>query len=162
MFKRKERAMSNAWSAAEIEQLHESWRNGIAVKEIALALNRSRNAVLGKALRENLIKRQPGRPRMDPEKRRDMATPKYDYIVHLKPPPKPRKEHLTPFDLLPPDTVGLHFLMDLGRDDCRYALNNALQGEFYFCGERVKTGSPYCEKHHGICRIPPPVKEKRT
>jgi len=157
--------MSNAWSAADIEQLHESWRNGIAVKEIALALNRSRSAVLGKAMRENLVMRQPGRPRLDREKRRDMATPKYDYIVRIKPPPKPREEDLTPFDLLPPDTVGLHFLMDLGRDDCRFALNNALPlagGEFYFCGEQVKTGSPYCEKHHGLCRIPPPVKEKQT
>lgn len=153
--------MNNAWSQSEIKQLHESWLNNISVKEISLALNRSKSAVTGKAMRENLVKRQPGRPRIESEQRRKLAMPRYDYIVHIKPPATLRQEDLTEYDLLPPDTVGLRFMADLGRQDCRYALNNALQGEFYFCGEQVKNGSPYCEKHHSVCRTPPPEKQDK-
>lgn len=32
-------------------------------------------------------------------------------------------------------------------DDCRWPFGDPLAGEFYFCGQRKKDGSPYCDHH---------------
>ena len=32
-------------------------------------------------------------------------------------------------------------------DDCRWPFGDPLVGDFYFCGERKRDGSPYCDHH---------------
>lgn len=55
----------------------------------------------------------------------------------------------------PIDPLGLP-LADLNLRQCRFAVNNAAKGEQHlFCGHPVRSGSSFCEHHHGRVFVRP-------
>ncbi len=62
----------------------------------------------------------------------------------------PRPLSVTEYDTIDPKTPGLLRMMELRRHHCRWPLNNALGGEYYFCGDQKAAGRPYCERHAAI------------
>ena len=47
-------------------------------------------------------------------------------------------------------------MLDLKPHHCRWPLNNALGGEYYFCGDQRQSGKPYCEAHTALAYQPNP------
>jgi len=67
---------------------------------------------------------------------------------------KPVKVKKTKWDDVDPKTPGLIRMMDLKNQMCRWPLNNAVNGDFYFCGGQAKPGKSYCAEHHAIAYVP--------
>jgi len=144
------------WTPAETETLRQGLADGLNAGAIALMLNRTRNSVLGKAMRERMIeagRKQPRKQKPMPLKR--MPVSGYTRTWYTRRPilRDAQEIELTEWDKLPPNAPGLVKLQDLGPRDCRFGLNNALHGEFYFCAQPRKHRSSYCEAHHEICYI---------
>ncbi len=136
------------WTAEQIATLHRMNRDGASARDIAKALKKTRNAVLGKLLRERGRKSPPKpKPRMT-HYTRDMllAVP----VNQSKP---PMRLDATPHDALPPDAPGLVLMEDLRAGMCRFPLNNALHGVYFFCGEPAMPLRSYCAAHNARCYV---------
>jgi hypothetical protein len=59
----------------------------------------------------------------------------------------PRAATLAPYDTIDPRTPGLLRLEDLQPHNCRWPLNSAMQGEYFFCGGLRDGARPYCPTH---------------
>lgn len=138
------------WTDDEVARLLTYHREGRSAAAIAAAMGKTRNAVLGKLMRERNRAANGSKPRTGSKRRASIS----NWL--LKPwsvllAPLRMKE--TPWDSVPPDAPGLLLVAGLQPHHCRFALNNALQGQFYFCGKDRKPRSPYCDEHHSICYI---------
>ena len=133
------------WTSRALATLARMAQAGSNSTQIAAALGSglTRNAVLGK------IHRLRGKGTSLPT---SAATP----ALKPKPKPKPklfapaltpRPATLTPYDTIDPKTPGLLRMLDLQPHNCRWPLNSALQGEYYFCGAQVAPDRPYCPTH---------------
>ena len=162
------RARDNLWPEARIKKLLALLAKGKSSAEIAKALGKSvtRNAVLGKIHRLKLAGElgapykaaKPEKPKDDPavaKAKRVLARQhrvSYGFgaaaVPSLSTPPRELKA--TEYDAIDPSTPGLLRMMDLRAHHCRWPLNNALGGEYYFCGDKRQGLRPYCEKHVAI------------
>ena len=134
------------WTSRALATLARMAQAGSNSTQIAAALGNglTRNAILGK------IHRLRGKGTALPT---SAATPA------LKPKPKPKPKLFAPvaltprpvalsfYDTVDPLTPGLLRLEDLQPHDCRWPLNSATQGEYYFCGAPQVFGKPYCPAH---------------
>jgi GcrA cell cycle regulator len=117
------------WTDDEIAALTAMWTRGATAREISKRLNRSRNAVIGKAKRLGI--NQPVKPE--------------PIIVVVppapKPPPPPRApkaEHYVPF-------------ASLGPRSCYYPVGKHRdEPPDGFCGDPTHKHLPYCERHAKI------------
>jgi len=141
------------WKPDEVEVLRQKLAEGLSSKDIGKLLGRTSNAVLGKAMRERMLKLKPRKQKPMPLKR--MPVSGYTRTWYTRRPilRDAQEIELTEWDKLPPNTPGLVKLQDLGPRDCRFGLNNALHGEFYFCAQPRKHRSSYCEAHHAVCYV---------
>jgi len=136
------------WTSRALATLAHMAREGSNSTQIAEVLGNglTRNAVLGK------IHRLRGKGTSLPT---SAATPALKPKPKPKPKPKlfapvaltPRPATLTPYDTIDPKTPGLLRMMDLQAHSCRWPLNSALQGEYYFCGGLREGARPYCPTH---------------
>ena len=127
------------WTLKTIATLARMTRAGANSSQIAAALGNgiTRNAVLGKIHRL---------------RSKGTALPTSAATPALKPKPKPKPKPrlpvvLTPHDTVDPKAPGLLRMMDLDRHHCRWPLNSAMRGEYYFCGAQVAPDRPYCPAH---------------
>ena len=155
------------WDAKATGLLIKLHREGCSAAQIAKALRNkvTRNAVLGK------VHRLRGVGQLEPattnaadlartvavakSKSREIARqhkPSTGFGSAAVPsvviPPRPIS--VTEYDTIDPKTPGLLRMTELRRHHCRWPLNNALGGEYYFCGEQQAPDRPYCEKHAAI------------
>lgn len=160
------------WTDDRIERLKALWHEGKSASEIAAILGGglSRNGVIGKIHRLKLDKRAKpsvkavkakggnGRAGKDrgivqaARKARAKAS-----TVTLRPPMtdlKPPKPLPIPKDL--PELSARRRLIDLGAHECRYCTGDPLTADHSFCGEPVKPGASWCEKHYAVVftRVP--------
>jgi GcrA cell cycle regulator len=167
------KARDNFWPEARVKRMLALMAQGKSSAQIAKALGKgiTRNAVLGKIHRLKLAGEldapykpsKPETPKDDPEVvkvRRVLARqhrPSYGFGAAALPtvPVPPREIRATEYDAIDPKTPGLLRMMELRRHHCRWPLNNALGGEYYFCGDQKVAGRPYCEKHAAIAYHPP-------
>lgn len=165
----------NLWPAARTKKLLALKAQGKSSAEIAKALggNVTRNAVLGKIHR--LVAagvlhspRSPGNPPKVIKPKPDPAVAKvhrvlarhhrvsYGFGAAAVPavPMPPRELKTTKYDAIDPATPGLLRVDDLKTHHCRWPLNNALGGEYYFCGDQRQSGKAYCEAHTALAYQP--------
>lgn len=154
------------WTKARVARLVAMTAQGFSSTQVARKLGGgiTRNAVLGKLyrLRKQGLPPKAGEPKPEPKPEPKAAKPKAAKL--------PRKQHkqsfgfgaaatpnpatpptpvpLTDYDGIDPRTPGLLRIMDLKAHHCRWPLNNALGGEYYFCGDKRQGMKPYCEKHN--------------
>ena len=139
------------WTFRALATLARMAREGSNSTQIAAELGNglTRNAVLGK------IHRLRGKGTSLPT---SAATPALKPKAKPKPKPKlfapvaltPRPATLTPYDAIDPLTPGLLRMLDLQAHNCRWPLNSAMQGEYYFCGAQVAPDRPYCPAHVAV------------
>ena len=61
---------------------------------------------------------------------------------------KPPKPLPIPDDL--PELSARRRLIDLSAHECRYCTGDPLTADHSFCGEPVKPGTSWCEKHYAV------------
>ena len=120
----------------EIEKIAEMMRTKLYTgKQIAEALGRSRNSIMGLIWRTPMLKAI-GLPNPPP----------FPHKIKPKEPPKPQ-----------PVMMGPRTLLELGVFHCKFPLwaHDAKPGmEGLFCAQARLPDSPYCEKHHTLCCTP--------
>jgi len=156
------------------QELLKLWEKGLTGKEIAIKLETTRNAVMGKLhrLREqhvitykNIATRTAAirhSVRMKERAKEPQEAPK---LVEEKP-IKEVVEELLPMileELKPKDQDRRPVkFMDLSPSSCRYIISGFMPKEFMFCNEIKKLGSAYCEAHHSRCNVPNIVVRKKV
>jgi GcrA cell cycle regulator len=156
------------WDAKAIALLIRLHREKCSAAQIAKALRNkvTRNAVLGKVhrLRGSGHLEPATTNAADPARTVSVAKPKSRQIAQQQHKPSmgfgaaavpsvpipPRPLSVTEYDTIDPKTPGLLRMMELRRHHCRWPLNNALGGEYSFCGDQKAAGRPYCERHAAI------------
>lgn len=164
---------TDIWPPARVKRMLALLARGKSSAEIAKALGPpiTRSAVLGKIHRLKLAGKlgapykaaKPEKPKEDPavaKAKRVLARQhrlSYGFGAAALPTVSvpPRELEMTAYDAIDPRTPGLLRIEDLKAHHCRWPLNNALGGEYYFCGDKRKGARPYCEKHVAIAYYPP-------
>ena len=106
------------WTDDKIKKLKKMWQIGKATAEIAKSLGMSKNSIIGKVHRLNLVAR-----------------------------PSPIKAETKPKKKVAPKKVGVVRLIDLKLNTCRWPIGDPKDEDFHFCGEQTVTGKPYCLVH---------------
>lgn len=151
-----ERTMS--WTDERVATLSKLWADGLSASQIAAELGGvTRNAVIGKVHRLGLSGR--AKPASSSAKR---AKRTRTYAT------KPRtSSRSTPAlrtvdgstarsvveDLAEPESLKLS-LVELTEHTCKWPHGDPTEGEFHFCGCKVKEDSPYCEYHSKLAFQP--------
>lgn len=154
------------WTEERIEVLTRLWAEGLSASQIAAELGggASRNAVLGKAHRLGLVRREtkgpstPGSPKppRPPTPPAAAAPP-----MPQAPAPALVEQHpvCQPAETSPaqavvvPRSAGVT-IMELREAMCRFPLGDPTTPEFRFCGAQASTGLPYCAHHAQIAYVP--------
>lgn len=151
------------WTSEEDDSLRRFIKEGLASGQIATALGRSRNAVVGRAKRLGLVfMTQAGMRRREVKEQRESSAPRVPSRKHQ---PlggnrfKSLREKATETEAAPkelprwtahsdaPEPRNLS-LVDLEWLDCRWPVNNPERGqEHLFCGHKRASGSSYCAHH---------------
>ena len=149
------------WTLKTIATLARMTRAGANASQIAAALGNglTRNAVLGKIHRlrgkGTALPTSAATPALKPKPKPKPRLPRrqhalsYGFGAAARPTPDapPRPVVLTPHDTIDPKAPGLLRLEDLQPHDCRWPLNSAMQGEYFFCGAPQVFDRPYCPAH---------------
>jgi GcrA cell cycle regulator len=150
------------WDQAKTEELIKLWADGFSTREIAIRLNTTKNAIVGKKKRLALQDRPSpiayGPPR-----------PPIPSLPYVMPPPKPKtgrppgpSRHVAPIPpewlvepppaprptLVPPSrpvSSVVPFKQHAG--PCRWPLGDPRKPGFRFCDGRAVLERPYCERH---------------
>jgi GcrA cell cycle regulator len=159
------------WDDRTIDLLVKLVADGNSAGTIGKELGISRNSVIGKAHRMGLSfgKGIPSMPEIDEtaaerkERRKAAGKPSAPEPVRETPQPTRRTyplasypepveaAHEPPVAFHAPVPVGGYDLLDLRRDQCRYAITPHSAKVHRFCGEAVTQGKSYCEHHHAMC-----------
>lgn len=138
------------WTEAEIEVLRREWTNGLSGSQIASLVNRTRNAVIGKANRLKLEARAPrngtfygSHNRQEKRKRRShkkkgAVTPS-DMKKVTAPKFYPAAKPLTPKAPIS--------IMELNGDTCRAIVGRGPDGLAVYCGDMTFGDKSFCEGH---------------
>ena len=125
--------MTNAqsgWTEERLIRLKELWDQKLSISKIGEKLGVSRNAVAGKAHRLGLEKRQsPIKPSLQSK----IIKNEWD---ENKRGPKPLRLILRN--------------LEWSRSKCLWPFEDPKSVDFYFCGDAVIAGKPYCLKHCGL------------
>jgi GcrA cell cycle regulator len=173
------RPLISRWDRNTIAKLRRYWREGLSAAQIAQALGKglTRNAVLGQVKRmrdrgadmnlrvaahpppEALV---PVAPVAAEDTRRAHHLTHDIGKLHRTPITGPVMPVETTYDHVAPTHPDLLRIMDLQPHHCRWPLNNALGGEFYFCGARTSGAKPYCETHCAVAYAAPMNKKRNA
>jgi len=131
----------------ELDQLKRLWEQGMLTREIAKALGRSKNSVVGKAHRLGLKARPspirgkrvgPPKPRVEKPARVVVRS-----FFRPRPPKPPTKPVPQPYD--GPLVAGVGGR----RDVCQWIPGDPMGADTLYCGQTTVRGC-YCEYHHSL------------
>jgi GcrA cell cycle regulator len=136
------------WTDDRIEALKIHFQAGLSCREIANEIGVSRNAVIGKISRLNLI-RDKG----------VMRSPRKEATSGTRPPRGARRLRQIllrsfPHEAEPPiaENAPIHnghtcSLFELSKETCRWPISTPGHDDFCFCGNTPLDGMPYCPGH---------------
>jgi GcrA cell cycle regulator len=143
----------NPWNDFDTAELKRMWEvEGKTASQIGAVLGRTRNAIIGKSHRENLVTRMTPERAGGPKPRPRKPRPSRAKSPRLRSPrPQPRFKVIEsprrPRSTMPAHpTIGKP-LMALEDNDCRWPYSDPDKPNFHFCGLRTHPGSSYCEAH---------------
>jgi GcrA cell cycle regulator len=181
--KMREMAMS-FWTDERVEELKQLWAKGLSASKIGGILGAPRNAVLGKAFRIGLKRRESkqnngGAPKLLPARRQRTSKPmREDHLpkavngvaaagesassIAAFPVQQATIFPMAPAEPLPttspdssPDNMsGDPAVMQLRTNSCRFPIGDPQRGDFRFCCRTAVESYPYCEEHAAIAYIP--------
>lgn len=137
------------WTEAEIAILEKEWPTGASAREIAWLLpGKSRNAVIGKAHRLGLHKKETEivitvtqKKSKAPRKRKRGAVVPQEGIMKKLNAPIRIPDH-KPLTNRPPISI-----MELGKNTCRAIVGHAPNGLAVYCGDQTFADKSFCEGH---------------
>lgn len=135
-----------------IRTIVEMWNEGKTSQQIADAVGKTRNAVIGIIYRNrnkyNLPKRgndtRAATAKARKEAQKGTAQRRNEKIA-IKPLGKPKPRSTS--------SCGVQ-MFDLTKDTCRYPVGHVGDADFHFCGRKPNSSSPYCDRHAQICYNP--------
>lgn len=127
----------NTWPSKDDDRLRALWGGGLSTAKIAVALGKSKNAVVGRAHRLNL----PSRP--SPIKARLDGAP----IIRTPTPPRMRKS-VSPVIHGPRVLTGT-----MKPQPCCWPIGEPGKRSFHFCNAASVPGKPYCDLHCAIAYV---------
>ncbi len=135
------------WDKHALETLRAMWLDGKSGGEIAKALGRTRNAVLGKIDRLGLTRKRQGKrqarpPKPAPARPVPLLITAKAAACEAK---RPARVVEPPAVLMPSRNLTI---FDLTRIDCRAITSPDRAAVTLYCGHTVRPGSSYCPAHH--------------
>jgi len=133
------------WTDERVEALKSLWTEGQSASQIARRLGGvTRSGICGKVHRLGLStpkEKNHGGPRYRAPKAPPIAIP---------------PELLAPIVPSEPLLIdGAHVtILTVNDRMCRFPYGDPTAPDFFFCGQKVKPGSPYCDFHHAKARVP--------
>lgn len=138
------------WTAERIALLKSRFEAGLSCREIADDIGVSRNAVIGKLSRLNLMREKSGdarRPaRNDAAKGHRPRTAPRLLTLYAEPPPAADDE--------PIHNGHCCSLLELSEERCRWPISTPGAEDFCFCGNTPVEGLPYCAGHTRLAYRP--------
>jgi GcrA cell cycle regulator len=159
------------WTDERVELLKKLWADGLSASQIAGELGGiTRNAVIGKVHRLGLSGRAKAPSSSMPRQRKPRAPsmfraprpmmrgntalahmPAYDYD------PEPEPELIE--NIIP---IGQRCtLLELDAEKCHWPIGDPGQPDFFFCGGKTGSGTPYCGYHARVAYQPPAARRDR-
>lgn len=135
------RGIMRQWSEDDLATLKTMWAAGYPARQIAGAIGKTRNAIIGKAGRLGLESRKKQKRRVDPHLVPKVAVARARRRVIATPVNRPADQQKNP-------PVGVSIL-DVGYGQCRAVIgtSNDPNRLAIMCGEPVFGGSSWCKKH---------------
>ena len=145
------------WTNERIEILKELWNEGLTTSQIAKELGTTKNAVIGKTHRLNLVKREsPIKGAVDSTSIKEKEEEKQKQVKKKFHTVSKTNEVEEGSDYTE-ETCECHehhthkkkgkTLFELKYDECRWPVGDPKDEDFHFCGEKAVDGKPYCAKH---------------
>jgi len=145
----------STWTEEQIDQAKEMWANRATAQEIADAIGKSRNAVIGKMNRMNVRRQETidgalGEPSSDPSASEQQDQSLRDAEKNLAP---VYGRNSTSTDVVNSEAVFEHLreqrlpLMYLSNKTCRWPIGDPSTKNFWFCGKQSAIDKPYCAEH---------------
>lgn len=151
------------WTAQQVEILKRCWVEDKSCAVIAREIGGgiTKNAVIGKARRLNLPKRQAprygaGKGRGRPLFRPKVALPRNRSLIRILfgPPLKVKPARQSPVTTgVAPMPLNLT-LLQLTDRTCKYGVGEATGASQLFCGHRVRVGTHWCVSHYQLVYVP--------
>lgn len=145
------------WTEAQTLRLSDLMAQGLTNRQAAAAINKefgteyTRNAVIGRASRKKIVKKQfINAPSDRPKRERRPAHPRPAREPYTPAPLPDIASPMLTVETPPPagifgDTPRMIDLMDLQPHSCRFPFGDA--APFQFCGAHKHKGFPYCAEH---------------
>lgn len=135
------------WTNERVEALKIHFQAGLSCREIAAEIGVSRNAVIGKISRLNLIRDKAGairavrkEPAANPRPR---GAQRLRQILLKSFPPQPEAQVIDE----PIHNGHTCSLFELSSETCRWPISTPGHEDFCFCGNTPLDGMPYCPGH---------------
>jgi GcrA cell cycle regulator len=135
------------WTNERVEALKIHFQAGLSCREIAVEIGVSRNAVIGKISRLNLIRDKGGiirsvrkEPAANPRPR---GAQRLRQILLRSFPPPPEAQTVEE----PIHNGHTCSLFELSSETCRWPISTPGHEDFCFCGNTPLDGMPYCPGH---------------
>ncbi|MHC2334245.1 GcrA family cell cycle regulator [Bradyrhizobium sp. USDA 4454] len=140
-------AIEPTWTPERVDQLKIYFEAGLSCRDIAVNIGVSRNAVIGKLSRLNLMRTTPDQRRA--RRKKAAATPAQRATA------KQRLKLLQAFyEPEPCDTPIVSSnncsLFELSEQRCRWPISSPGADDFCFCGNPPLGGMPYCSGHYRL------------
>jgi GcrA cell cycle regulator len=148
------------WSHNRIVQLKKLWHAGLSASQIAAELgNVSRNAVIGKVHRLGLPSRAkspssaaPWRRKAHPAQHATRPVTRGNTALAQAREAEVESDPVTSDNVVP--IRRRLSLLELNEVTCHWPIGDPLSPDFFFCGGKVLTGSPYCAQHARVAYRP--------
>ena len=135
------------WPTEVEEEAIRLWEAGKTAGEIAVALDRSRNAIIGKLNRLGIIPSGRAGVIADMAMRRVAEKRERTRRTPLPAPRSSKWRHLKMVDSTDEGRADLISILDITRRTCRWPIGDPKEPGFGFCGRRSLDGEPYCAEH---------------
>ncbi|MBR0872392.1 GcrA-like regulator [Bradyrhizobium tropiciagri] len=134
------------WTPERVEQLKSYFAAGLSCRDIAVNIGVSRNAVIGKLSRLNLMRTTPEERRARRKKSAGRAAP----VGTAKQQFRILQEAYEQVDEASIVTVNNCSLFELSEQRCRWPISTPGAEDFCFCGNTPLGGMPYCSGHYRL------------
>lgn len=140
----------DGWNETQLATLVDMWARECFASEIANAVGKTRNAVIGKARRMSLARRNSSNNAGRPPERRERKPRTAPKVVRVLGDNKKRPRQAVIAESIgepPPSSRGPVAIMGLTRRTCRWPLGMPAHDMLY-CGNQIDGASVYCREHH--------------
>ena len=137
-----------SWNQQKVDDLKKLWNEGVATSRIGEQLGFTKNAVIGKAFRLGLERRQNSRKKTTQSHQVSSATMYRESISSTQPSVKKEPTRRREKFSFKKSIVGTGNFKS-----CQWPIGDPQEKDFHFCEADTLTGKPYCQDHCDVAYI---------